>query len=325
MLVLNTKDWEKIGQYSGNPFLDAMVDMQGVFSTVSTYYKHKPYIDKYSDTSLSDLKDKVKAYIPEAINQDGSINFSKLEELANQGNEMAEAIVGIRQARENFANASIGGKLETFIKPDLQPQLDILSGNILTKEAKVLRNQKEIEEAIKNSNLPEDVKKIMLLSKGALFKDPQTLAAFLPYLMLREQQPSNQQSSNQQTSDQQSNSDDNVIAFDTSFKAPQINSMQDIFPKAPQLNIDNTPKAVANKPTKGKKKYIKKKLSITNQPTIEQYIDKSFLPLNSINTILQTPPILSKQPTNNLSILDLFRSAVSNSHFVNFNKIGSIY
>jgi hypothetical protein len=350
VIVVNPQGWDKLSKHSGNPFLDAMTDLQDVFSVISAYYTHKPYIDKYSDTSLSDLKDKVKAYLPEAINSDGSINFTKLEELANQGNELAEAIVGVKQARENFSNSSLKGQLETFLNKDAQGQLDILSGNILTKQANVLRNQKEIEEKIKNSNLPEDVKTMLLLSKGAIFKDPQTLAAFLPYLsLLQGQQPSNQQTSDQQTSSQQPTQDNTsqALTIDQLINNPfkpldyiNTTTTNNTPSQTPTSEADYIKSIIENNPsqklTPEKKKQIiyklkkiveaKKRQNMNkNNQTLEQFINKPLQPLNYINAIPQTPPIRAGQLTNNKTILDLFHNAIFNpSSIVNFNMLDSI-
>jgi hypothetical protein len=232
MIILNQDELAHVlRQRSGNPFLDALVDMQDLFNTISLYYKHKPYIDKYSDTTLSDLKDKIKTHLPDAIDKNGNIDFSKIEELAKQGNKMAETILGIRQARENFANASIGGKLATFLDEKLQPQLDILSGNILSKEATVLKNLEGVEKLIKNSKLPDEIKAVFLANKEAL-ANPQVLATILPFFTLQQDQ---QQSNQQQPSNPQQ-------VNNITFQPPPIKNMRAIVEeslKPPKVNYDN--------------------------------------------------------------------------------------
>jgi hypothetical protein len=238
--VLNPAGFSELSKHSGNPFLDAMTDLQDVFNTVIVYQQHKPYIDKYSDTSLSDLKDKVKTYLPDAVDEDGSINFAKLEELSNQGNIMAQSILGIKQLRENFANATIGGKLATFMDPNKQSNLDILSGNILTKQAQVLKRKQDFETWVKNSNMPDDKKAMFLANEDTLLNNPNALSIFSQIFGWdQDQQPAQQG----QQSSQQQNSDNSNITF----QAPQIKSMQDMF-GTPQLNINNTKKVDYNNP-----------------------------------------------------------------------------
>ena len=286
IIVLNPEGFKELSKYSGNPFLDAMTDLQDVFNTIMTYQKHKPYIDKYSDTSLSDLKDKIKTNLPEALNEDGSINFSKLEELANQGNEMAKAILGVKQAREHFAKATIGGKLATFLDEKLQPQLDILSGNIISKQAKVLKTLSEFEEKIKNSDLPDVVKTIMLANKEAIAKNPQVLSTILPFFMLNQKQ----QTSNQQSQNQQSNSED------IKFQPPSIKDMKTIAKEnmqVPNLNYNN-PYAVAQdvlsdtqfKKQKKKSKVGEKLKSKKSETDIVSYL----------KSLPQYPPVIFYPP-----------------------------
>jgi len=308
MYILNNQELGKqLSKYSGNPFLDAMVDLQGVFNTLSAYQQHKPYIDKYSDTSLSDLKDKIKANLPEAIDEKGNIDFNKLQELANNGNKMAEAVLGVKQMRENFANASIGGKLATFVDKDKQPMLDIISGNILTKQAEVLKKLQKLEEAAKK--LPEPMRTILLANKEAFLDKPELLIALAAMYgdTLAGNTPSDQTNSSQE---------ENI------FNAPAIQSMQSIFDEktndilqslipdtSSSSSTDEKKKQVVNKV----KQYINKKKSekqsnkqsTNNKLNIETLINNPFNPLNLINTNQTT------ENNNKSSIFDLFKNAFS--------------
>jgi hypothetical protein len=243
MIILDQEGLAKaLGQHSGNPFLDAMVDMQDLFTTISAYQQHKPYIDKYSDTSLSDLKDKVKAYLPEAIDKDGNINFSKLEELASNGNPLAEHILTIKQHREQFANAPIIGKLEA-IKNDAVR--DILSGNKLTKEANILKKSQQFDEILKKANIPEERKTLLSLNKEAFLSDPKLLA-YLTTIFSNQQPTQN----NQQDTEQQS---DNI------FNLPAMQSIQSIFDaKTKDILQSLIPKPSSTNTTEKKKQTVKK-------------------------------------------------------------------
>jgi hypothetical protein len=64
--------------------------------------------------------------------------------------------------RENFANAPIGGKLATFKD---QSMLDVLSGNILTKQAAILKKSQKFDEVLKK--LPEPIRTFLSYNKEA--------------------------------------------------------------------------------------------------------------------------------------------------------------
>jgi hypothetical protein len=247
--ILNQQGFSELSKYSGNPFLDAMTDLQDVFNTVIAYQQHKPYIDKYSDTSLSDLKDKIKANLPEAINEKGNIDFNKLQELANQGNKMAEAVLGVKQLRENFANASIGGKLTTFKD---QSMVDVLSGNILTKQAEILKKSQKFDEVLKK--LPEPIRTVLSYNKEAFLDKPELLVAIATMYgdTLTGNTPSDQTNSSQE---------ENI------FNAPAIQSMQSIFDeKTNDILQSLIPNTSSSSSTDEKKKQVVNK--------VKQYINK---------------------------------------------------
>ncbi len=247
--VLNPAGFTELSKYTGNPFLDVMIDLEGVFNTLALYQKSKPYIDKYSDTSLSDLRDKIKANLPEVVNEDGSINFVKLEELANQGNAMAETILGIRNQREHFANATLGEKLATLYNPEkANAMTQVLSGALITKQAKVMKHLKDVEAAIKKLGLPQELETIFLANKEKIAGDPNMISALLNYFTLRQKQPNNNPDVNL-TTDQQANN---------SFYQPQqIQSIEDIFNKQSE-DIINKINEVISKTQKTKKVSTKK-------------------------------------------------------------------
>jgi len=178
--VLNSAGFAKLSQYTGNPFVDMMIDLQDLFNTINLHAKAKPYIDKYSDTSLSDLRDTIKANLPEAIDENGSINFIKLEELASQGNKIAEAILGVRNQREQFANASLGEKLLTLNDRSIAEKLTpILSGELITKQAKVMKNLQAVETAIKKLGLPPELESLFLSKKRKNRRKPRIYHCFI--------------------------------------------------------------------------------------------------------------------------------------------------
>jgi ribosomal protein S17E len=254
IIVVNPEGFKELSKYSGNPFLDAMVDLQGVFTILSAYQQAKPYIDRYSDTSLSDLKDKIKAYLPEAVNEDGSINFAKIEELASQGNKIAEAVLGIKQQREQFANTSISNKLATFKDKGL---VDILSGNLLTKQATVLKRMQEVEDLIKKSNIRDDIKTLLLLNKEKIAENPEFLSAILPFFTFLQDQA-------------QAQNQTNTTQEDNLFSVPANQSIQSIFDEKAnnilQSLIPNTNQTTIPSLTSEKKKQVVNKL--------KQYISK---------------------------------------------------
>jgi hypothetical protein len=266
--VLNPAGFQMLSEHSGNPFLDAMTDLQDVFNTVMTYQRAKPYIDKYSDTSLSDLKDKIKTYLPEAVNDDGSINFAKVEELANQGNKIAETVIGVKNHRESFANASVGEKLATLLDPkNAEAVAPILSGEHITKTALVLKNTQAVEDAIKKAGFPKDLETVLLLNKEKIAGDPRYLSLFLNYFTQQPKQENNNPDINLSDNNNNDDDNDNIINFDTTFK-PKIKSMQDIFPQAPQLQTDGTPRVASNNTPNTKQKFKQKPKKKTAIPKI---------------------------------------------------------
>jgi hypothetical protein len=179
MIVLNPEGFKELSKHSGNPFLDAMTDLQGFFQTIGAYQQNKEFIDKYSDRSLSDLKDKVKNILPDALNEKGELNFSKLEELAGQGNELASSVLNIKKHREAFANAPLVDKINALKNPELA---DTLSANILDKQVVIKKKKQLIEDTIKKSNIPDKYKPLFLAFSEKIAKDPQTLSVMIPLL-----------------------------------------------------------------------------------------------------------------------------------------------
>lgn len=47
--------WDQQAQYSSNPFLNAIQDLMPLLNLFTNYMQYKPFIDQYSNTSLSDL------------------------------------------------------------------------------------------------------------------------------------------------------------------------------------------------------------------------------------------------------------------------------
>jgi hypothetical protein len=255
--IVNEAGFKDLSKYSGNPFLDAMVDLQGLFTTLATYQKAKPYIDRYSDTSLSDLKDKIKTYLPEALNEDGSINFAKLEELASKGNKLAETVLGIKQTRESFANASVGDKLKTLYDKDVADKMaPILSGELLTKQATVLKRMQDVEEQIKKLNLPKPVETFLLLNKEKIADNPEVLTSVLPFFML-------QQDQNQ--------TDTNNTQEENTFSAPAMRSIASIFDEKTNSILQSLTPNTTQTNTSSSSNSEKKK-QVVNK--LKQYVNK---------------------------------------------------
>jgi hypothetical protein len=180
MIVVNQEGFKELSKYSGNPFLDAMMDLQGLFQTLAIYQQNKEFIEKYSDTNLSDLRDKIKAMIPDAVDEKGNINFAKLQELAGQGNELAQSILEIKNHREAFANAPLTVKFEALKNPQIA---DLLSANIIDKNLKVKQKLDTVQKIIKDANIPDEYKERLLPFTEKIAKDPQILKTLIPLLI----------------------------------------------------------------------------------------------------------------------------------------------
>lgn len=180
MIVLNPQGFSELSKHSGNPFLDAMTDLQGLFQTLAIYQQNKEYIDKYSDANLTDLKDKIKAMMPDAVDAKGNIDFSKIEALAGQGDPTAQSILDIKKQREAFANAPLAVKFNALKNPEVA---DMLSANIIDKNLKVKKKQDLVNDIINKSNLPDDQKAIFSAFSSRIAQDPQTLKTIIPLLI----------------------------------------------------------------------------------------------------------------------------------------------
>lgn len=186
MIVLNPDGFADLSKYSGNPFLDAMTDLRQLFSTIALLHQAKPFIDKYSDTSLSDLKDLIKANLPDAIDEKGNINFAKLQELASNGDEIAQHILTIRQQRELLANAPLGGKLAAIYDDAVR---GIISGENLRKDLNILKKSKLFDEILEKANISDEAKALLAMNKEKFLSDPERLKYVINLFKNLQQQP----------------------------------------------------------------------------------------------------------------------------------------
>lgn len=355
IVVLNQEGFSNLSKYSGNPFLDAMVDLQDVFTTLAAYQQAKPFIDRYSDTSLSDLRDKIKAYLPEVINKDGSINFSKLEELASNGNKLAEYILSVKQHRENFAKAPIIGKLEAIHNDTLS---NILAGNDIAKTANILKLSQQFDEALKKANISDDIKLYLALNKEAFLSDPNKLFTILN-LIFNNQQPSqsnnttqsNNTSQNNDTSQsnnasQSNNTSQNNYALqnnDTSqipsseadyiksiiesnypSSSPEAQYIISLIEKNSQAQKERKQNIAKPKQTTGTKK-TKKKTNKNNQTSWN--INHPFKASDYITFQLQSPTQYypKTQPLTYKSALDIFLNAILHPYsYITFKSINDM-
>ena len=89
-----------------------------IADVVMPYFMNKDLINRISDENLTNEKDKITQLLPEAVSQDGNIDWKKVEELA-QNNKYAKHILDVRKNRAEFKNANILKKLQLIQNPEL--------------------------------------------------------------------------------------------------------------------------------------------------------------------------------------------------------------
>jgi hypothetical protein len=248
MHILNQEGFAQLSKYSGNPFLDALVDLQDVVNTIAEAKTYKPYIEKYSDPNLTDLKDKIKTYLPEAVGKDGSIDFNKIQELASAGNPLAEHILTIKEHRETFSKAPLGGKLAAIKNDALR---DIISGGGLKKTAEVLKKSQQFDEFLKNPNIPDYWRAVLSANKEAFLSNP-TLLALFSNIFTNTQAPTQQQTQGAEQADNTFNTPA-MQSIQSIFNAKANDVLQSLIPTA-------TPSTSATTDTTERKKQAIKKL-----------------------------------------------------------------
>ncbi len=169
-----------------NPFREVMEILGNeAIPMIRQLAMNKEQIAKLSDTELTDHIPVLKQFAPELLTQDGKIDWNKVEEYLKSDDlfkqEVANYLINTRRRREEFRNLPIGAKLEQldFYGAKTNPQ-------ILKKEFMRYTILNKYQEAINNSNLPEDAK-LFLLAHAPQFaeltvKNPAYFSAFLNIL-----------------------------------------------------------------------------------------------------------------------------------------------
>jgi len=177
--------WAQQSQYSKNPFLNAIQDLMPLMNLFTNYMQYKPFIDQYSNTSLSDLAPIIEKYLPDVIGKNGSINFKQLQTyLTDSDNPMeqklASEILNIAKIRMQFSRAPFQWQMQALNNPALS---SILNGqDILTKTINVLSNVKKFNAAIDKAKLPNYLKELLKQTAPKLFENPALLGVVMPYL-----------------------------------------------------------------------------------------------------------------------------------------------
>ena len=177
--------WEQQAQYSKNPFLNAIQDLMPLLNLFTNYMQYKPFIDQYSNTSLSDIAPIVKQYIPDAVTKDGKIDYKKLQKYLTDTKDpikqqIANQVFNIARTRYQFANAPFQWQMQALNNPTLAT---ILNGQqILTKTITTMQNIKQLNQAIDKAPLPDYLKGLLKQSAPKLVSNPSMLGVILPYL-----------------------------------------------------------------------------------------------------------------------------------------------
>jgi hypothetical protein len=143
---------------------------------------NKEQIAILSDTELTDHIPILKRFAPELLTQDGKIDWNKVEEYLKSDDlfkqEVANYLINTRRRREEFRNLPIGAKLEKMREYGAKTNPQILKKEFMRH---IILNK--YQEAINNSNLPEEAK-LFLLAHAPQFaeltvKNPAYFNAFL--------------------------------------------------------------------------------------------------------------------------------------------------
>jgi len=179
------KAWEQQAQYSSNPFLNAIQDLMPLMQLFTNYMQYKPFIDQYSNTSLSDIAPIVKQYLPDVVNKKGQIDYKKLQKYLidtkdPMKQQIANQVLNIARTRYEFANAPFQWQMQALNNPTLAT---ILNGQqILAKTITTMQNVKQLNQAIDKSPLPDYLKGWLKQNASKLVDNPNTLALIMPYL-----------------------------------------------------------------------------------------------------------------------------------------------
>jgi len=177
--------WDQQALYSKNPFLNAIQDLMPLLNLFTNYMQYKPFIDQYSDTSLSDIAPIVKQYLPDAVTKDGKIDYKKLQKYLTDTKDpmkqqIAKQVLNIARTRYQFANAPFQWQMQALNNPTLAT---ILNGQqILAKTITTMQNVKQLNQAIDKSPLPDYLKGLLKQSAPKLVDNPTMLALIIPYL-----------------------------------------------------------------------------------------------------------------------------------------------
>ncbi|DAD54651.1 TPA: conserved hypothetical protein [Aquificae Joseph's Coat Spring virus] len=177
--------WEQQAMYSNNPFLNAIQDLMPLMNLFTNYMQYKPFIDQYSNTSLSDLAPIIKQYLPDVVSKDGKIDYKKLQTYLTDSKDpmkqqIASQVLDIARTRYQFANAPFQWQMQALNNPTLAT---ILNGQqLLTKSINTMQNVKKLNDWIDKSNLPPSIKGFLHQYAPKFVNNPYTLSYLIHYL-----------------------------------------------------------------------------------------------------------------------------------------------
>jgi hypothetical protein len=177
--------WQQLTQYSSNPFLNAIQDLMPLMKLFTNYMQYKPFIDQYSNTSLSDIAPIVKQYLPDVVNKKGQIDYKKLQKYLTDTKDpmkqqIASQVFNIAKTRYQFTNAPFQWQMQALTNPTFAT---ILNGQqILTKTINTMQNVKQLNQTIDKLQLPDSLKTLLKQSAPKLVSNPAMLGLLMPYL-----------------------------------------------------------------------------------------------------------------------------------------------
>ena len=267
------------------------------------YMLNKDLIKKYEDTNLSDIdKQKFKKYLPDAIKDDGTIDWNKIQEYAEKGQgaskEIASHLLEVRKNREDFKNTNIFQKTRLIQDPNLRsalaPSINLKAYESIENLQKLLPSFEEKLPIIKKMREKlgdyETAKYLM----NTVFGQNPVLGEYMLELLggdKKEALPSTVNTNQNEGTNQQITLDENNL-YPNHFSPLSYLPQQSIQPpEQPQQEQTQTTQTQSQpqqktKQTSSKKKSSKRKTSMLNLPPLAEVVKQMQQPQQTQKQIL---------------------------------------
>jgi DNA-directed RNA polymerase subunit H (RpoH/RPB5) len=300
------------------------------------YMLNKDLIKKYEDTNLSDIdKQKFKKYLPDAIKDDGTIDWNKIQEYAEKGQgaskEIASHLLEVRKNREDFKNTNIFQKTRLIQDPNLRsalaPSINLKAYEGIENLQKLLPSFEEKLPIIKKMREKlgdyETAKYLM----NTVFGQNPVLGEYMLELLGGDKKTADTNQTQQQSSGGITLNENNL--YPNHFSPLSYLPQQSIQPpEQPQQEQTQTTQTQSQpqqktKQTSSKKKSNKRKTSMLNLPPLAEVV-KQMQQKQKIKYLLtpeQLQQIYNNDPTSKSLLIGLFSKSLHNNSTPDFTNI----